>query len=33
MKFNELNEDFKLPDCFRKIKKLGSGAFGKVMQI
>jgi hypothetical protein len=31
--FQDLNVDFKLPDTFKKIKKLGRGAFGKVMQI
>jgi serine/threonine protein kinase len=31
--FNNLNADFLLPKDFRLVKKLGSGAFGKVMQI
>ena len=31
--FQDLTVDFKLPDDFQKIKKLGRGAFGKVMQI
>lgn len=29
--FADLNCDFKLPDDFQKIKKLGRGAYGKVM--
>ena len=29
--FEDLNSDFKLPDSFRKVKKLGTGAYGKVM--
>jgi mitogen-activated protein kinase 1/3 len=32
MAFEDLNSDFKLPDCFKKVKKLGAGAYGKVMQ-
>ena len=31
--FEDLNEDFKVPPEFRKIKKLGKGAYGKVMQV
>lgn len=31
--FEDLNIDFKLPDGFQKIKKLGRGAYGKVMKI
>jgi serine/threonine protein kinase len=32
--FEDLNQDFKVPeDTFRKIKKLGKGAYGKVMQV
>ena len=31
--FDELNEDFKVPPEFKKIKKLGKGAYGKVMQV
>lgn len=33
MAFEDLNEDFKLPAEFKKIKKLGAGAYGKVMQV
>jgi hypothetical protein len=29
--FEELNQDFNLPPEFKKIKKLGAGAYGKVM--
>lgn len=29
--FADLNQDFKMPDQFRTIKKLGVGAYGKVM--
>jgi len=32
MAFDDLNTDFKLPDTFKKVKKLGAGAYGKVMQ-
>lgn len=31
MSFDDLNADFKLPLTFKKIKKLGAGAYGKVM--
>lgn len=31
MAFEDLNADFKLPSEFKKIKKLGAGAYGKVM--
>lgn len=31
--FEELNQDFKVTAEFKKIKKLGTGAYGKVMQI
>lgn len=31
--FEELNADFRMPDDFRKTKKLGSGAYGKVMEV
>lgn len=31
--FADLNADFMLPKDFQKIKKLGQGAYGKVMQI
>lgn len=31
--FADLNADFQLPAGFQKIKKLGRGAYGKVMQI
>ena len=31
--FKNLNKDFLLPQDFRLIKKLGAGAYGKVMQI
>jgi mitogen-activated protein kinase 1/3 len=31
--FDELNQDFKVPPEFKKIKKLGKGAYGKVMQV
>lgn len=32
--FEDLNADFKVPEhLFRKIKKLGKGAYGKVMQV
>lgn len=31
--FEELNQDFRLPEEFKKIKKLGTGAYGKVMQV
>lgn len=32
--FEDLNTDFKVPEAvFRKIKKLGKGAYGKVMQV
>lgn len=31
--FDELNQDFILPETYSKIKKLGSGAYGKVMQV
>lgn len=31
--FQNLNTDFALPADFQKIKKLGKGAYGKVMQI
>ena len=33
MGFEELNQDFNLPSEFKKIKKLGAGAYGKVMQV
>jgi len=33
MGFEDLNQDFKLPDDYKKIKKLGAGAYGKVMQV
>lgn len=33
MGFDDLNEDFKLPKEFKKTKKLGAGAYGKVMQV
>lgn len=33
MGFADLNADFQLPPGFGKIKKLGRGAYGKVMQI
>ena len=33
MGFADLNADFQLPPGFHKIKKLGRGAYGKVMQI
>lgn len=33
MAFEDLNQDFRLPDTFKKIKKLGAGAYGKVMQV
>lgn len=33
MGFDDLNSDFKLPDTFKKMKKLGAGAYGKVMQV
>jgi hypothetical protein len=31
--FYNLNADFVLPKDFRLVKKLGAGAYGKVMQI
>jgi serine/threonine protein kinase len=32
--FEDLNADFHVPETiFRKIKKLGKGAYGKVMQV
>jgi serine/threonine protein kinase len=31
--FKDLNEDFKMPKEFRLIKKLGAGAYGKVMEV
>lgn len=32
--FEDLNQDFKVPEgVFRKVKKLGKGAYGKVMQV
>jgi mitogen-activated protein kinase 1/3 len=31
--FDDLNEDFVVPRDFRKQKKLGKGAYGKVMQV
>ena len=31
--FQSLNIDFDLPPVFKKIKKLGKGAYGKVMHI
>ena len=31
--FNDLNEDFKIPSEFRLLKKLGTGAYGKVMEV
>jgi serine/threonine protein kinase len=31
--FYNLNKDFELPKDFRLVKKLGTGAYGKVMQI
>jgi serine/threonine protein kinase len=31
--FDDLNEDFVVPSDFRKQKKLGKGAYGKVMQV
>ena len=31
--FEDLNADFALPRDFTKIKKLGKGAYGKVMSI
>ena len=31
--FEDLNEDFKVTDDYRKVKKLGKGAYGKVMQV
>jgi serine/threonine protein kinase len=33
LKFDDLNADFQLPPNFSKIKKLGKGAYGKVMQV
>jgi serine/threonine protein kinase len=33
MSFEDLNKDFMLPDNYRKIKKLGAGAYGKVIQV
>lgn len=33
MGFDDLNNDFKLPSTFKKTKKLGAGAYGKVMQV
>jgi serine/threonine protein kinase len=33
MAFEDLNSDFKLPPTFKKVKKLGAGAYGKVMQV
>jgi mitogen-activated protein kinase 1/3 len=33
LSFEDLNADFKVPKEFRKIKKLGKGAYGKVMQV
>jgi len=31
--FYDLNSDFKLPTNFKLMKKLGRGAYGRVMQI
>ena len=31
--FQELNADFLMPDQFKKLKKLGVGAYGKVMEV
>lgn len=31
--FDDLNEDFVVPSDFRKQRKLGKGAYGKVMQV
>lgn len=31
--FQSLNSDFILPEEFSKVKKLGKGAYGSVMQI
>ena len=33
MGFDELNQDFYLPPEYKKIKKLGAGAYGKVLQV
>ena len=31
LNFEDLNQDFQMPPEFKKIKKLGEGAYGKVM--
>lgn len=31
--FQDLNADFIVPEQFKKIKKLGTGAYGKVMEV
>ena len=31
--FYNLNSDFELPQNFKLVKKLGKGAYGRVMQI
>ena len=31
--FQNLNTDFILPNGFTKVKKLGKGVYGKVMQV
>jgi len=31
--FYDLNADFALPEEFKLVKKLGQGAYGRVMQI
>lgn len=31
--FEELNKDFKMPPSYKIIKKMGTGAYGKVMQV
>ena len=33
LKFDDLNADFTVPPEFSKVKKLGKGAYGKVMQV
>ena len=33
LKFDDLNADFILPIEYQKVKKLGKGAYGKVMQV
>mmetsp|Transcript_1460 Transcript_1460/g.967 ORF Transcript_1460/g.967 Transcript_1460/m.967 type:complete len:247 (-) Transcript_1460:606-1346(-) len=31
--FQELNQDFRLPPTFQKLRKLGTGAYGKVFEV